>query len=897
MAMSLASGLRLGPYAVLSPLGEGGMGEVYLARDTRLDRTVAIKCVKDALVLDPDRRARVEREAKIVAQLSHPHVCTLFDVVQDNGQTYLVMEALAGESLATRLLRFGDKGLPIAQCLTIAAEAAEGLAFAHQHGVVHQDVKPANIMLTPGGAKLLDFGVARLRRASGETGLTVTATSDDDLARAGTLPYMAPEQLDGRTDARSDIFALGAVLYEMLTGARAFIGSTASTVIAQIVEHEPPPIVTSVAPAALVRVVRRCLAKDPHARWQSAADLADELRWISSNLDVVPSLEPHPRMSPRRRYARIGVGLAVAALVCIVGWIARRWTASGSLVSRVAPLHSELALPADLRLVSDSTGSPPAISHDGRFLAFVAVHEAVNRLYVRDLQTAELRVLAGTEGARAPFWSPNGQSLAFFADGQLKRVSPSGGAAHKIASVGAFPGGGDWNRQDVILFAPEYINGGLWRVPAAGGTPEVVLLPNRSTNEQSLSWPRFLPDGQSFLYVRDSGRREQDSLMVSMLERPAPVELRGIASSAVFAEPGILLYVRNGWLVAQPFDTTRRTLHGEPTLLAGPVEVYESLGAAFDARSIDRVIYRPFPPAPALQLAWHARNGTILEEIGRPEIGLASVSLSRDGTKLVGTQLVGETLAEQTDLWIFDLARGSKTRLTTTDSWESGVTLSPDAREVAFGSDESGTMNLYSSSIARAGDRRLLASASGSPLWPTDWSSDGRAIVGTGLGAQTQQDVWMYSFDTRALTWLLRTPAREGIPKISPNGRWLAYQSDESGQFEVYIVTLPLSADRWKISTTGGSQPQWRADGRELFFIGPGSNIYAVALDEDEHRLTRRPPSRLFNVPGWKASETLWTRYGVSPDGQRFLIARDVNPATVEAYSMILGWRPPVTQP
>ena len=261
------------------------MGEVYLARDTRLDRTVAIKCVKDALGRDPERRARVEREAKIVAQLSHPHICTLHDVVQDNGQTYLVMEALDGESLATRLLRFGGKGLPIGQCLTIAAEAAEGLAFAHQHGVIHQDVKPANIMLTPAGAKLLDFGVARLRRAGGEPGVTVTATADDDLARAGTLPYMAPEQLDGRTDSRSDIFALGAVLYEMLTGARAFSGSTSSTLIAQIVEHEPPPIAASVAPPALARVVRRCLAKDPHARWQSAADLADELRWISRDLD------------------------------------------------------------------------------------------------------------------------------------------------------------------------------------------------------------------------------------------------------------------------------------------------------------------------------------------------------------------------------------------------------------------------------------------------------------------------------------------------------------------------------------------------------------------------------------------------------------------------------------
>ena len=534
-----------------------------------------------------------------------------------------------------------------------------------------------------------------------------------------------------------------------------------------------------------------------------------------------------------------------------------------------------------------ASDSPPAISHDGRFLAFVAVHEAVHQLYVRDLQTAELRAVAGTEGARAPFWSPNGQSVAFFADGQLKRVSPSGGPAHKIAAVGAAPAGGDWNRDDVILFAPEYMNGGLWRVPAAGGTPEVVLRPDRSLNEQSLTWPRFLPDGQSFLYARDSGRREQDSLMISRLDRPAPVALPGIVSSAVVADPGMLLYVRNGWIVAQPFDSTRRTLSGAPTLVAGPVEVFDSLGAAFDARSIDRVIYRPLPSASALQLAWHGRDGTALEEIGRPELGLTSVTLSRDGTRLVG-----QTFVEQNDLWLWDLVRNSKTRLTTTDSWESGVALSPDAGQVAFGSDERGTMDLYQSSIAPNADRQLLASLPESALWPSDWSSDGRAIVGTGLGSQTKQDVWMYSMDARSITWLFKTPAREGFPVISPDGRWLAYQSDETGQLEVYVATLPLSADRWKISNAGGAQPRWRADGRELFYIGPPSDIYAVTLDEREHRLTPRPPSRLFNVPGWNALGNWWGRYGVSPDGERFLIARDVNPATVEAYGMILGWRP-----
>lgn len=881
--MALSSGARLGPYEVLSRLGEGGMGEVHLARDTRLDRLVAVKCVKDSLAHEPDRRARVEREAKIVAQLSHPHICTLHDIVHEGEQTFLVMEALEGETLAARLLRLAGKGLPVSECVTIAAEVAEGLAFAHQHGVVHQDVKPSNVMLTRTGAKLLDFGVARLRSVGQQPGVARTETADE-LVHAGTLPYMAPEQLDGRAETRSDIFALGAVLYEMLTGTRAFSGTSASTIIAQIVDYQRPALSVHVVPPALARLVQKCLAKEVEQRWQTATDLADELRWIESNSDS-PSLPEQSARGSRRPFILVTAAALVAAVLAgAVGW--RVGTSfSSSVASSSEPLRTDLSLPPDLRL---ALNSPPALSRDGRFLAFVAAHEGATRVYVRDLETAEVRALPGTDNAvapNAPFWSPDGLWLAFFADGQLKRTPRSGGSPQTIAAAGTHPAGGDWNQDDVILFTPDYYDGTLFRVQATGGSPQPVLRPNRSLHEQSLTWPRFLPDGRAFLYVRDSGRRDQDGLMMRSLDRDDAVALPGIASAAL-AVPGALLYVRNGWIVAQPFDAARRALLGSPTAVAGPVEIFDSLGAAFAASSLERIVYRPLAAAPSLQLAWYARDGRVLEEIGRPEPGLASVSLSRDGR-----QLVGHSLADQTDLWLWDLTRGTRTRLTTTDQWETAPVMSSDGQQMVYGSDDTGVMDLYASPVARSKDRRLLASLSDSPLWPSDWSADGRAIVGTGLGALTQQDVWIYSVDARAVTWLARTPARESAARLSPTGRWFAYQSDESGKFEVYVAALASSGERWRVSAGGGVQPRWRGDGRELFYLGPAGVVNSVAIEEVAASVLPGSPARLFAVTGMNVSG--WSRYGVSPDGQRFLIAREVSSPTTEGHAMVVGWRFP----
>ena len=465
--MPLSSGSRLGPYEIQGLLGQGGMGEVYLARDSRLPRDVAIKRVKVAEGRGSEGRERLVREATILSQLTHPRICTLYELFEDDGQVYLAMEALQGESLATRLARNRDRGLPVAMILTTAAEVADGLAFAHERGFIHRDVKPANIMLTSAGAKILDFGIARLGDPGGQPGQAATVTADG-LARAGTLPYMAPEQLDGHADARSDLFSLGAVLYEMLTGRRAFDGASTAATVGHIVDERRPTLPSGLWPPGLVRLVDRCLAVDPHARWQTATDSADDLRSIAKGLDGATDAATNPAHPPGLSSRWIAAALAALAIAGFAGW------SLGTATPRVgeplaAPMRVDLALPADLRLVSDS---PPAVSPDGRFLAFTASHEGSRRVYLRDLETSDLRPLSGTENGMVPFWSPDGNSVAFFADRQLKRVPRSGGTPLVVAPAGSVPVGGDWSRDDVIVYTPRVPGrralasvGRRWRTP------------------------------------------------------------------------------------------------------------------------------------------------------------------------------------------------------------------------------------------------------------------------------------------------------------------------------------------------------------------------------------------------------------------------------------------------
>lgn len=883
--MPLSPGVHVGSYEILSPLGEGGMGTVYRARDTRLPRDVAIKCMRAERALDPEARHRAEREARIIARLVHPNICTLHDIVQGDDETYLVMEVLDGETLGHRLARVpGGHGLPVTQCLGIAASVADALACAHEQGIVHQDVKPANIMLTTTGVKLLDFGVARMRRAPDGDAPTITA-SMDRLARAGTLPYMAPEQLDGAGDARSDLFALGAVLFEMLSGRRAFPGETSSQVIAGILEPEPPVMSGPGISPSLARVLRRCLAKQRHERWQSAQDLADELRWLAIGPADGPRLSgsSSPPRTPRR-WLTAGAVAVVAAASAV--WMLA--TPTPSEVPPTEPLRVDLSLPAGLQL---TVGSPPALSRDGRHLAFVAGRsDAPRQIHVRDLETGAVSAVTGTDGAEQPFWSPDARTLAFFADGKLKRVAREGGSAQTIAERASMPRGGDWSTSDVILYVPDLFEGAIWRVSAGGDTPRAVVEPDRDAQEQSLLWPRFLPDGRAFLYVRDSSRAGEDALLVRSLEIDDATVIRGVASAARLVDAGHLLFVRDGWLVTQPYDVAARRLSGTAVPIVGPLRTTDYLGAMFDAHSQSRIVYQPHVPL-SVQLGWYDRRGGLLEEIGQPEAGLLEVRLGR-GDTLVS----GHIETDQTDLWVGDLQRKTQTRLTATHAWESGVTMSPDGQQLAFGSDVRGTFDLYVSPMAPGAEQRLLASAPNSPLWPSDWSRDGLVIVGTGVGTQTMQDVWAYAIETGALTWLVRTRAREGVPQVSQDGTWFAYQSDESGQFEVYVARMDRPSERWRVTSGGGGQPRWRGDGRELYYLRSGE-VYAVDVKVRGPEPTFGAPTRLFVVPGLATTQvTWWSPYDVSTDGQRFLIARPLAPETADRLAMVVGWRPPPTR-
>ncbi|MFN8061358.1 MAG: hypothetical protein U0Q12_19510 [Vicinamibacterales bacterium] len=471
-------------------------------------------------------------------------------------------------------------------------------------------------------------------------------------------------------------------------------------------------------------------------------------------------------------------------------------------------------------------------------------------------------------------------------------MAREGGSVQTIAAVShnhVGPTGADWNRDDVILFNDDYYSGAIWRVSASGGEPTLLASPNRERNEQSLTWPRFLPNGRQFVYLRDSGRQEDDALMVRSLDRDDAVAVAGVASSAIVLPSGELLFVRNRWLTVQQFDADSRALRGEPRPLVGPVTQFDSLGGAFDATA-DRLVYRPEAMA-SLDVAWHSRDGRRLDQTAHRERGLLTIYTNRDGQLVAGHALSDGRKGEQSDLWLWHESRGTRTRLTTTDEWETSPVLSPEGSRLAFGSDGRGTMDLFVSATDRPEDRQLLASQTGVAFWPNDWSSDGRLIVGTGLRDATKQDIWLYDFGTRAVSWLLETQAREAKPRLSSDGRWMAYQSDESGQYEVYVAPLAAPSERWRVSNGGGAQAKWRQDGRELYYVTRDDQLRAVTLEERNGRLVAAGSQTLFVLKGWRAFDTLWSRLEVSADGSRFLVARPAPLAGADAFGMFLGWR------
>ena len=712
--MALSAGVRLGPYEIVSAIGAGGMGEVYKATDTRLDRTVAIKVLLAHVADDPDLRQRFEREAKTISSLNHPHICTLYDIGQQDGVDYLVMEYLEGETLAARLTR---GPLPTDQVLRYATEIADALDKAHRKGITHRDLKPGNIMITKAGTKLLDFGLAKLKQpAAGAGGMSAVPTLSAGLTMQGTilgtLQYMAPEQLEGtEADARTDIFAFGAVVYEMATGKKAFEGKSQASLIAAILEREPPPIsvLQPVSPPAMDQIVKTCLAKDPEDRWQSAGDLGRQLKIIQTGS---PPSVAAPTVAARKSRERLSWGvagvLAVLAIALAVPYVTRE--------------------PADIttvRFAIEAASSAPnqfALSPDGRLLAFVGEAGVGGAgLWIRAVEALEARALPGTEGAAYPFWSPDSQFIGFFAGGQLKKVAVSGGPPETLCEVGAVSPGGTWNRDDVIVFAGGAEGFRLYRVSASGGEPSPVTEVDRSLHLAHV-WPQFFPDGRRFLFFAARPGGDDNGIYVGSLDSSEVQRVMAAESMARYAPPGYLLYAREGTLMAQPFDAGAVQLTGDPVRVVDQVNTNPATRlVGFSVSENGELAYRGGGREAGTQLVWFDRSGELLGEASQPGL-YNNPALSPDETRVAVERR--EITSADADIWILDLTRGTTSRFTFEPGSDQFPTWSPDGREIAFGSTRSGRGDLYRKNASGTGEAELLLESETLKV-PMEWSQDG----------------------------------------------------------------------------------------------------------------------------------------------------------------------------
>ena len=870
--MTLAAGTRLGPYEIQSPLGAGGMGEVYKAKDTRLERTVAVKVLPSHLSASAETRQRFEREAKTISQLSHPHICALHDVGREGETEYLVMEYLEGETLSERLA----KGpLPLEQTLRYGTQIADALDKAHRQGIVHRDLKPANVMLTKSGVKLLDFGLAKAMAPAAEKGSLTSLPTQQGLTQEGTIlgtfQYMAPEQLEGReADGRTDIFALGATLYEMATGKKAFSAASQASLITAIMSADPPAIssVVPMSPPALDRVVRKCLAKDPEDRWQSAADLGSELRWIgegSSGGVASPVTASRRRRSLAWSWVVAG---ALAVLAAALGAVLLGRRSASTL-----PLIRTSVLPPDnAALIATGINAGPAeISPDGSRLVFTARQgEGPNQLWVRALAEAAARPLAGTEGAERPFWSPDGRFVGFFADRALKKIDGNGGPVFKLAEANESRGG-TWNRDGVILFTPD-ARGPVYRVPAGGGTPAVAS--PYGEKDATHRYPRFLPDGRHFLYLvrhGGAGAGPEPEIRVGALDSKDSKLVVSAASNAAYAS-GYLLYVRQGALVAQRFDLGTLAVVGEATVVAPDVLMDERFSrGVFTASDGGILAYQTGKSTTASVLRWFDRAGKVLGDVGEPAeyFNGGAVEISPDGARAAAS--IVDLRTGVADIWMIDLASGTRSRFTagTKDKFES--TWAPDGKSLAYAADHPGGSSGYDIVIrpTNGNAERVVAADAVENEVPTGFSPDGRFLVFS-KRRDLRDDLLMVPIDgSGAPKPIAATPtAVEVLGQVSPSGRYVSYMSDESGRFEIYVTTFPEPGGRWQVSQNGGREPRWAKNGRELFFFAPDNRLMAAEVRTEGGSLEIGAIHPLFQSRQMGMS----FRYDVAKDGQRFLV-------------------------
>jgi Tol biopolymer transport system component/predicted Ser/Thr protein kinase len=865
----LATGVCLGPYRIEGKLGEGGMGEVFRAVDTRLGRTVAVKTAHERF------SARFEREARAISSLNHPHICTLYDV----GPNYLVMEYIEGRPL---------KGpLPLAETLKYAAQICDALDAAHKQGIVHRDLKPANILVTKSGVKLLDFGLAKVTPnrvadvGSPETMLTEANTI------LGTFQYMAPEQLEGReADARSDMFAFGAVVYEMLTGRHAFEGKNQAGLIAAILERDPPSVADCASPT-LDRVLRRCLAKDPDNRWESARDLKAELEWIAEDRTAITTAGAPARHRWRERAAWVA-SVIVLSFLAVWYWPAPT-TGDAVRFAIYPPDRAIFSGPTNVTMPTPQF----ELSPDGRAIVFAASMPGARPiLWLRPLAEVSAHPIAGTENAEAPIWSPDGRWIGFFAEDKLKKVPAAGGPVQVVAGDLVNPRGFSWGSDNTILFSLG--SSALYRVPSAGGTAATVTQLDGSLGEEAHRWPYFLPDGRHFLFGVYSVLTERRGVYAGSLDGKTRKFLfpNKYYGSAVYASPGYVLFLDGDTLMAQRIDAEHLELHEQPFSVAERVG-RSSPGKIAVSASRTVVLAYAGDLFRLGRLTWFDRGGKRLDSLPAPEGDYPDFRLSPDGER-VALSLVDPKTGVP-DVWLVDRARGSMSRFTPESGFNAAPLWSPDGTRVVFRSNRRGMTEFWQKSAAGGGGEEPtlpaeIARSAGpgaTTIMPTDWAPDGRNILCSVSGQGTGTDLWLLTLTgDKKLVKFFGSPYDEMHANFSPDGKLVAYSSNESGRFEVYVQTFPRTDRRWQVSTNGGSEPRWRHDGREIYYLSEDRKLMAVAVASGA---SFGVPEVLFQTRAPAGVSTFRTNYVPSSDGRRFLVNTQIDQAPT-AITVVLNW-------
>jgi eukaryotic-like serine/threonine-protein kinase len=886
--MTISAGTRLGPYEIAAPLGAGGMGEVWRAKDTRLERDVAIKILPADFAASPQLKARFEREAKTISQLNHPNVCTLYDVGHHDGVDFLVMELIEGESLADRLAK---GALPIELVLRHGSEIASALDAAHRQGIVHRDLKPGNVMLTKSGAKLLDFGLAKsgplMTSTSSVSQLRDSPTEHKPLTEQGTIlgtfQYMAPEQLEGQeADARTDIFAFGAVLYEMATGRRAFQGKNKTSLIAAIVSSTPPPVseIAPLTPPALGHVIKKCLAKDPDDRWQSIRDVADQLQWIAEAGSKAG--EPAPVLARRKTKLRAAWALhAATALVAVAATL-------GVIYATKQPprvVRSSI-LPPD-KATFDPISGAMTLSPDGRRIAFIArAEDQRSMLWVRSLDALSAQPLAGTEDATFPFWSPDSRFIAFFSGGKLRKIDANGGPPQVLCDARSGRGG-SWSAAGTILFTPTQTDP-IFRVSSAGGAPVQVTTFDADRNETSHRFPDFLPDGTHFLFLIEATEKPDDprsgfGLWVGSLDSGERAWLLKTDSSARYSSSGHILFLRDRTLLAQQFDAKSRALAGEAVPVAENLTRTSRWETTFSVSRTGLLAFQAGLASEHSEIVLLDRDGKEIQVVGKPA-DYRSVALSNSGKRVAAS--IQDPQTQKTDVWVLDAERGTSTRLTFDADDDIVPIWSHDDRHVYFTGRRQGKGDIFRKASAGTGDDELVFA---DPEWSmlTSLTDDGRlGAFNTSNVGGTGWDISLMNMETGTVEVFLKTPFNELFPMLSGDGRWLLYHSDESGRQEVYVQRVGAEGGKWQISNEGGARPRWSRENREIVFLDPDLRLMIVDVELD--------PGFSASIPRpWfdpRMRPIVGPQHDVSADGSRVLVNRAIDQPVVVPVTLVQNW-------